>query len=149
MRRLAAAFGAGLLFAIGLGLSGMTDANKIIGFLNLAGPWDPSLGFVMVGAIGVHFALYKVILRRPSPLLAATFQIPTRRDIDARLVIGAGVFGAGWGLGGFCPGPGVVSLFELGSTAVVFLLSMLGGMVVFKLANQPRHSVRRLQPTTS
>jgi len=137
MSRFIAPFVAGLVFALGLGISGMTDANKVIGFLNLAGDWDPSLAFVMVGAIGVHLALYRIILRRKSPLFGDTFDIPTRRDVDPQLIGGAAVFGIGWGLGGFCPGPGLVSLAGLGTFAAVFVGFMLLGMVAHKRVHRP------------
>lgn len=129
-------FAAGLLFAIGLGVSGMTDADKVIGFLNVM-DWDPSLAFVMGGAIGVHLLLFKLILRRESPLFAAKFDLPTRTDIDGRLIVGSMIFGVGWGMGGFCPGPGIVSAATLGPKAVAFTLAMLGGMLVFKLVMSP------------
>ena len=138
MSRLIAAFMGGLLFAVGLGVSGMTDANKVIGFLNLAGDWDPSLAFVMVGAIGVHLALYRLIIRRQSPLFGDTFHIPTRRDISPQLVGGAALFGVGWGLGGFCPGPGLVSLAGFGSSAAVFVVFMFVGMVGHKIIHRPK-----------
>jgi len=96
MSRLIASFVGGLVFALGLGVSGMTDANKIIGFLNLAGDWDPSLAFVMVGAIGVHLLLYRLILKRKSPLFADCFHVPPRRDINPKLVGGSARFGMGW-----------------------------------------------------
>ena len=136
MTRLFAAFVGGFVFALGLGISGMTDANKVIGFLNLAGDWDPSLAFVMVGAIGVHLSLYRLILRRQSPLFADRFHIPTRRDISPSLVGGAALFGVGWGLGGFCPGPGLVSLAGFGSSAVVFVVFMLSGMALQRLVHR-------------
>lgn len=145
MSRLIAAFVGGLLFAVGLGISGMTDANKVIGFLNLAGEWDPSLAFVMVGAIGVHLALYRLILRRSSPLFGDTFHIPNRRDINPKLVGGAALFGVGWGLGGFCPGPGLVSMAGLGSSAAVFVMFMLVGMVGHKLIHRPRQVAESAQ----
>jgi uncharacterized membrane protein YedE/YeeE len=126
-----ALFASGLLFAAGLGISGMTDADKVIGFLNIAGEWDPSLAFVMVGAIGVHLVLFRLITRRASPLFAARFQIPTRKDLTPRLIGGAALFGAGWGLGGFCPGPALVSSTSLGSQALVFTAAMIFGMVAF------------------
>ena len=110
----------------------MTNANKVIGFLNLAGDWDPSLAFVMVGAIGVHLLLFKFILRRESPIFGSHFQIPTDGKLDKRLVIGSLMFGVGWATGGFCPGPGMVSSVGLGSEALVFSVSMLGGMVLFQ-----------------
>ena len=137
MNRNVAAFGAGLVFAFGLGLSGMTDANKVIAFLNLAGDWDPSLAFVMVGAIGVHLAFFRWVVNRPSPLFAEAFRIPTTQDITAPLVVGAGLFGVGWGLGGYCPGPALVSTTSLGSSALVFASSMIAGMVLFTLTPRP------------
>lgn len=133
MKHMLTVFSAGILFALGLGVSGMTDANKVIGFLNLAGQWDPSLAFVMVGAIGVHLALFKFILRRQSPIFGSHFQIPTNGKLDKRLVIGSVIFGIGWATGGFCPGPGLVSSVGLGSEALVFSASMLGGMILFQL----------------
>ena len=139
MSRLIAAFFGGLLIALGLGISGMTDANKVIGFLNLAGDWDPSLAFVMVGAIGAHLLMYRLIVKRDSPMLSDRFHIPTRRDIDPQLVGGAALFGVGWGLGGFCPGPGLVSLMSLGPTAGVFVFFMLGGMLARKLPSLRKH----------
>jgi uncharacterized membrane protein YedE/YeeE len=140
MNRLIAAFSGGLVFALGLGVSGMTDANKVIGFLNLAGDWDPSLAFVMVGAIGVHLLLSRLILRRQSPLFADRFHTPTRRDINPRLVGGAALFGVGWGVGGFCPGPGLVSLMGFDSAAGVFVVFMVGGMLLHKLLSLPERS---------
>lgn len=123
------AFAAGGLFGVGLVVSQMTNANKVIGFLNVAGDWDPSLALVMVGAIGVHLLLYRVILKRESPLMDEQFRIPTRKDIDGRLIIGAGLFGVGWALGGYCPGPALASLPTLDSHAVVFVCALLVGML--------------------
>jgi len=134
-------FFSGALFALGLGVSGMTDADKIIGFLNLAGDWDPSLAFVMVGAIGVHLVLYRLILRRRSPLFAERFRVPTRRDIDRRLLGGSVLFGVGWGLGGFCPGPGIVSVMSFGAEALVFTVAMLGGMWLHQRVERSRQTV--------
>ena len=101
-------FFVGLLFGWGLLLSGMTDPGKVQGFLDLAGPWDPSLAFVMGGAIGVGVFAFALAKRRTKTFLGGAFHLPTSRDIDRRLVIGALLFGAGWGLAGFCPGPGIV-----------------------------------------
>ena len=137
MSRNVAAFAAGLVFALGLGLSGMTDANKVIAFLNLAGDWDPSLAFVMVGAIGVHLAFFRWVVNRPSPLFAEAFRIPTTQDITAPLVVGAGLFGVGWGLGGYCPGPALVSTTSLGPSALVFAAAMIVGMALFTLSPRP------------
>lgn len=125
-------FVCGLMFGLGLGISGMTDADKVVGFLDLFGNWDPSLAFVMVGAIGVHLVLYRVILKRESPLYSGKFSIPTSKDIDVRLVAGAALFGVGWGLGGVCPGPGLVSGAALTTEALVFIAAMVGGMIVFQ-----------------
>lgn len=120
----------GLLFGAGLALSGMTRPSKVMSFLDFTGDWDPSLAFVMAGAIAVHAVLYRVVRRRPSPLFQATFHVPTRRDVDPRLVAGAAIFGLGWGLGGFCPGPGIVSAASLDPSALVFVAAMLGGMLI-------------------
>lgn len=140
MKVLAAAFVSGLLFGAGLVVAGMTLPSKIVGFLDIFGAWDPSLGFVMVGAIGALFGLQRWILRSPAPRLAPRFALPTRSDIDAPLVIGAGLFGVGWGLGGYCPGPAVTSLAS-SSAAWVFVASMLAGMAsftVYERVRQPR-----------
>ncbi len=130
MKRNAAAFGAGALFAVGLAVSGMTRPAKVAGFLDLAGDWDASLAFVMMGAIAVHFVAHRVILRRPAPLFEGSFHLPTRRDIDLRLVLGAALFGVGWGLGGYCPGPGLVSAASGSLGAVVFVAGMTAGMLI-------------------
>jgi len=131
-----ALFASGVLFAVGLGVSGMTDANKVIGFLNAAsGAWDPSLAFVMVGAIGVHLVLFRLITRRNEPVFASAFLVPTRTDMSPRLLGGAALFGAGWGLGGYCPGPAFVSSTALGTEALVFTVAMIGGMLVFAVVD--------------
>jgi len=130
MKRNAAAFGAGALFAVGLALSGMTRPSKVVGFLDLAGDWDASLAFVMAGAIAVHLVAYRVVLRRPAPLFDVRFHLPTRKDIDLRLVLGAALFGVGWGLGGYCPGPGLVSAAAGSLGAVVFVVGMTAGMLI-------------------
>jgi uncharacterized protein len=130
MKQNAIAFGIGALFAAGLAVSGMTQPSKIIGFLDVFGRWDPSLMFVMVGAIAVHFTAYRLILRRKAPLFETKFHLPTRRDIDLRLVLGAALFGIGWGLGGFCPGPGLVALGSGSVSAIIFVVGMTLGMLV-------------------
>lgn len=118
----------GVVFALGLALGGMTDPAKVIGFLDVFGAWDPSLAFVMGGAIAVYAPVLRWARRRPAPLLDERFHLPTRSDIDARLLIGAAMFGVGWGLAGYCPGPALVGSMALGSDAVVFAGSMLLGM---------------------
>jgi uncharacterized protein len=121
------AFGTGLLFAAGLVLSGMADAHKVLGFLDLAA-WDPSLLCVMAGAVGVHFVAQRLLRGRAAPLYAERFSLPTRRDIDRPLVLGAVLFGVGWGMSGYCPGPALVSLPLGGTSVLVFVLAMLVGM---------------------
>ena len=128
MKQLISVFFCGLLFAIGLGISGMTDANKVIAFLNLAGEWDPSLAFVMAGAIGVHMPLIWWIRGRKAPIFGDLFHLPTRQDLGSQLVLGSAIFGIGWGLGGFCPGPGIVSTMSFLPSALVFTAMMLAGM---------------------
>lgn len=133
MKRLLSVFFCGLLFAIGLGISGMTDANKVIGFLNLAGEWDPSLAFVMAGAICVHMPLIWWVRGRKTPVFDDLFHLPTRQDLGWKLVGGSALFGMGWGLGGFCPGPGLVSTMSLLPSALVFTGAMLAGMKLVQL----------------
>ena len=132
----ALAFAAGLVFGIGLIVSGMTDPGKVIGFLDVAGAWDPSLAFVMGGAILVGFFAFAFAERRARTFLGAALQLPHRRDIDARLVGGAIVFGVGWGLAGFCPGPALVAFGSGQDKAAVFVLAMLAGMALFTVAER-------------
>jgi uncharacterized membrane protein YedE/YeeE len=132
MKNFGLLFASGLLFALGLGVAGMTNANKVIGFLDVAGDWDPSLAFVMGGAIGVHFLAYRMVGSMERPLFAARFGVPTRHDIDARLLGGAALFGVGWALGGYCPGPGLTSLAAGSSHAWIFVASMIVGMWLFQ-----------------
>jgi hypothetical protein len=128
----------GVLFGLGLVLSGMTRPDKVIAFLDVGGgAWDPSLGLVMVGAIAVHAVLFRVILRRASPMLDARFHLPTRRDIDPRLVAGAALFGIGWGLGGVCPGPGLVGAASLASPLLLFVGGLMAGMALFQVTSRP------------
>lgn len=127
-KSIAASFASGALFAVGLGIAGMTQPSKVIGFLDLFGAWDASLAFVMIGAIGVYVVLYRVITKRTSPLFDARFHLPTRRDLDRRLLLGSAIFGIGWGLGGYCPGPGLVAAGSGSLVALAFVLSMAVGM---------------------
>lgn len=124
-------FIAGVIFAVGLALSGMTQPQKVIGFLDPFA-WDPALFFVMVGAIAVHGITYPMIKRRQSPLLDAKWHIPNRKDITPRLVLGSAIFGVGWGLGGFCPGPGLASLPTGDVRVFAFVGAMILGMFLFK-----------------
>jgi uncharacterized membrane protein YedE/YeeE len=120
----------GLLFAIGLALSGMAQPEKVIGFLDVLGEWDPSLAFVMLGAVGVYGFTHRRLARRRRPLLAARFSLPTRTRIDGRLIAGATVFGVGWGLSGFCPAPALTALGAGTSPAWWFAPAMVAGMLV-------------------
>lgn len=120
----------GMLFSLGLALSGMTRPERVRGFLDFFRDWDPTLSFVMGGAVLVHAAAYQLVRRRPSPLLTARFSLPTRRDLDARLLGGAALFGVGWGLGGFCPGPAITSLVTGAAPVAAFVLAMLVGLGV-------------------
>ncbi|MBX3229210.1 MAG: YeeE/YedE family protein [Labilithrix sp.] len=135
-QRIVIGFGAGALFGIGLAVSGMTKPSKVIGFLDVFGAWDPSLAFVMLGAIGVHVVALRRIGRWSSPLFNPHFHLPTRKDIDVRLVLGAAIFGVGWGLGGYCPGPGLVSAMTGALPALLFVAGMTAGMKAEHLASR-------------
>ena len=128
----------GLVFGFGLILSGMTDPGKVIGFLDLFGRWDPSLAFVMGGAIAVGFVAFRVAGQRTHNFLGGAMRLPTARDIDRRLVVGSLVFGAGWGLAGFCPGPALVSLGAGQDKAVVFVIAMVLGMAGYEWLERRR-----------
>jgi uncharacterized protein len=136
------AFAAGLVFGIGLIVSGMADPAKVLGFLDLAGRWDPSLAFVMGGAIAVGALAFGFAARRGTTLLGAPLHLPPTRPIDARLVSGSLLFGIGWGLAGFCPGPALVALGMGQSKAWLFVAAMLAGMALFEAVERLRASRR-------
>jgi uncharacterized protein len=125
-----AVFLSGLLLGAGLLIAGMTNPAKVVGFLDVFGTWDASLALVMVGAIGVHCVLLRLVLRRPRPLFASAFQLPERTAIDGRLLLGSALFGVGWGLGGVCPGPGIVDAAAGSGYALVFTVAMALGAIV-------------------
>ncbi len=133
MKNNLAALAVGFLFALGLGISGMSRPDKVFGFLDLFGKWDASLLFVMIGAISVHFLAQKLILKRNTPLFAKQFFIPTSKEITKPLFVGAFIFGVGWGLTGYCPGPALASLMSFQLRPLIFVLSMLAGMFFFRL----------------
>ncbi len=146
------AFGTGLVFALGLGLGGMTQPARIIGFLDVAGQWDPTLVFVLAGAVGTHMLAWRWIRRQRHPVLAAGFQIPRERLIDTRLVLGAALFGVGWGIGGYCPGPAITALVSGHPVALAFVGAMLAGVALFDLTplGSPRAlPARPAQPDTA
>jgi len=131
----------GLLFGIGLILSGMTDPGKVISFLDLAGAWDPSLALVMGGAIMIGVFAFAIAKRRELTFMGTLLKLPQSRVIDKRLVGGSLLFGVGWGLAGFCPGPALVSLGAGQPKAVVFVLAMVAGMMLFELAEKRAHRI--------
>jgi len=132
----------GVLFGIGLVVSGMTEPSKVLGFLDVLGDWDPSLAFVMLGAIGVHAIGLRCAARLRKPLASPAFSVAPAPSIDARLVVGATTFGVGWGLSGYCPGPAIVALPAVGASGLVFVGSLalgsaLGGLVQRPLQLEP------------
>ncbi len=128
-----ASFIAGLVFGVGLLISGMTEPSKVIGFLDIFGAWDATLAFVMAGAVAVSAIGFALARRRSAPVLASRFAWPVRSDIDAPLVIGSALFGVGWGLSGICPGPALVNLTGLSAPIIVFVATMVLGMFGYEL----------------
>jgi uncharacterized protein len=143
MMRQLSAFGAGLIFGFGLWLSGLADPGTVLAFLDLSGAWDPSLLFVMAAAVAVTLAGTRLALKRNKPFLAQRFVLPQRKDIDAPLVAGAAVFGLGWGIAGYCPGPSITALATLETGPFVFVAAMIaGGLLADVLARQRRLLLR-------
>jgi len=147
MRDLIAGLSTGFIFGLGLCLSQMTDPAVVQGFLDLAGAWDPTLVFVMAGGIAVTFVGYRFVLRRKAPLWAPKFSVPTGGAIDMPLISGAAIFGIGWGLAGYCPGPAVVSLASGRRGVILFVVAMLAGMTAVRWirmsgSNAMRQAVR-------
>lgn len=143
MRQAFLALLAGTLFGAGLAVSGMADPQRVRGFLDLFGAWDPTLAFVMVGAIVPMVVAWKVRMRIAEPLFAPQFTIPATRKIDPRLIVGAVLFGMGWGLAGLCPGPAIADLAIAPAPASIFVVAMLAGMFVHRMAvNRRSDSVR-------
>jgi len=126
----------GLIFGWGLLISGMTDPGKVLGFLDVAGAWDPSLAFVMGGAVLVSVVGFALAKKRARSFLGTAMHLPTARDIDRRLILGSLTFGAGWGLAGFCPGPALVALGAGSPKAALFVLAMIGGMLIFEILDR-------------
>ena len=132
---------AGLVFGLGLIVSGMANPAKVLGFLDLTGRWDPSLALVMAGAIIISFFAFLVAQKRSRSLIGADMKLPGGRQIDRRLVVGGLLFGIGWGIAGFCPGPGLVALGMGEVKALVFVASMLTGMITFEFLERRRPAV--------
>lgn len=122
----------GILFGLGLGLSQMIDRERVLGFLDVAGTWDPTLLFVLGGAVSVSVVTFRFILRQQHPIFGAKFTLPTRQDIDAPLVLGAIIFGIGWGISGYCPGPGIVALILGIWNPILFLVALAAGMLAYQ-----------------
>ena len=149
MRTLVALF-AGALFGLGLAVSGMMNPAKVVGFLDFAGGWDPTLAFVMGGALLVSIPAFRLILGRQRPILAGGFELPTRSALDARLLGGAALFGVGWGLSGFCPGPAVAALVTGLAPVFAFVAAMMAGMVVYAwVFERPDRGAVSTQPANS
>lgn len=123
----------GLLFGLGLGVSQMIDRERVLGFLDITGDWDPTLAFVMGGAVLVTLISFRFVLRRPHPIFGRKFYLPTRNDIDRNLLVGAGLFGIGWGLAGYCPGPAITATVLGIANPFIFLIAMIAGSWVYKL----------------
>ncbi len=130
------AFVTGLLFGLGLILSGMTDPTKVTGFLDIAGTWNPSLIFVMGGAILIAMVAFRIAGTRTHALLGGAMHLPTARQIDKRLILGGVIFGIGWGLAGYCPGPALASLATGGIKPLIFVLAMLAGMAIYEILSR-------------
>ncbi len=144
-------FAVGLIFGIGLLASGMSNPAKVLNFLDLgaiaSGHWDASLAFVMAGAIAVTFAGFRWVLRRSQPLFGEKFHLPTKRELDIRIVAGPAIFGVGWGLAGFCPGPALVALGYGSRAAVIFVAAMFAGMWLARFLSRLPQPTRIATPT--
>ena len=137
MPQIFAALLAGTLFGVGLSVSQMINPEKVLSFLDFFGAWDPSLALVMLGAVSVSTIVFRLALKQPRPLLAGTFQVPSRSDIDSRLIVGGVIFGLGWGLVGWCPGPAISSLALAHVESFIFVAAMIAGMLLDRLLPTP------------
>lgn len=137
MPQILAALLAGTLFGLGLSVSQMINPEKVLSFLDFFGTWDPSLALVMLGAVSVSTIVFRLALKQPRPLLAGTFQVPSRSGIDSRLIVGGVIFGLGWGLVGWCPGPVIASLALAHVESFIFVAAMIAGMLLYRLLPTP------------
>ena len=133
MSALVSALGAGLVFGIGLWISGMANPKKVLGFLDITGDWDASLMLVMGGAVAITVIAFRFIPRSEKPIFEMKFEIPSRKDIDLPLVAGAAIFGIGWGIGGYCPGPAITALSTVSTESIVFVVSMIAGGLLHRI----------------
>jgi uncharacterized protein len=138
--------GCGALFAVGLALSGMTDPARVLGFLDVTGAWDPRLAFVMLGAIGVHFTWLRLATRIQGPS-ARAFSLPPHAPVTGSLLAGAALFGVGWGMSGYCPGPAIVASGAGNAEAAIFFAAMLGGMLLFRFLPRPSQETEAANAT--
>ncbi|WP_439154164.1 DUF6691 family protein [Yoonia sp.] len=138
--RLIASYIIGLIFGVGISISGMANPAKVLNFFDVAGTWDPSLIFVMGGAVVVTFIGYRFVLKRPAPMLEQKFQLPTRRDLDLPLIGGSAVFGIGWGIAGFCPGGALPALGTGKSEVFIFVAALLAGIFAVNIMNRMRQT---------
>ncbi|EQA55468.1 DUF6691 family protein [Leptospira kmetyi] len=135
----------GLLFAIGLGISGILQPSNIVGFLDVFGNWNPTLLFTMAGAVGVHFVTYKLIRKRKTPMFTKEWFIPTRKEITPALVVGSVIFGIGWGLGGYCPTVSITSLASFEARPLIVFASIILGMLLFRFIDQKMNLKNKLE----
>jgi hypothetical protein len=135
MRALASALGAGFLFGIGLWVSGMANPKKVLGFLDITGDWDASLMLVMGAAVAVTLTGFRFFSSKKKPILEEKFELPDRNDIDPPLVAGAAIFGVGWGIAGYCPGPAITALSALSAESVVFVAAMIAGGLLHRFVD--------------
>lgn len=142
--RLVLSYLIGLVFGVGISISGMANPAKVLNFFDVAGAWDPSLAFVMGGALIVTALGYRFVLKRPSPMLASSFQLPTRRDLDMPLIGGSAVFGIGWGIAGFCPGGALPALGTGRSEVFIFVAALLVGIIAAKALQSMRLRTRKV-----
>lgn len=138
IKKLAVALASGLLFGFGLALAGMTDPMKVLGFLDITGDWDASLMLVLGGAVGMTALCFRKVMQRQCPMLASEFHLPKKTKIDTPLVIGSVMFGIGWGISGYCPGPGVALLAAPNAETLYFLPAMLAGWLLYALVNRKK-----------
>ena len=136
MQRTLSAFIAGLLFGVGLAVSQMTNPLEVLGFLDVAGDWDASLMLVLGGAVTVTFIAFRFVLRRTEPIFDSQFHLPKLSTVDKKLIGGSALFGVGWGIAGYCPGPGLASLSTLNSEAIVFVATLLAGLLVYRASER-------------